>query len=433
MISITEYKERRKRLAKLLPQGAIAIVFAASLKLRNGDVHYKFRQDSNFYYLTGFNEPDAILVIDSDGETSLFNKKCDELEEQWNGRVLGQDDASCILGVDFSYPIDDFNQQLTKLLVNKKFIYYDLEQTKNWQKYIFPTWQALKKQNRHEINTGESFVNITPYLSEMRLIKSKSEVNLMRKAQEISIYAHLKAMRQVKKLQNESELEAELLYELQRLGCRNVAYEPIVAAGENACTLHYINNDKPIYSESLILIDAGGEFANYAADITRVFPASGKFSKEQREIYNLVLKAQRSGIALIKPGCRWDAIQKIIIEIITTGLVSLEILTGNVSDLIKNKAYQQFYMHGSGHWLGLDVHDCGSYKVNNHWRKLESGMVLTVEPGIYIKPGHESVDKRWHGIGVRIEDDILVTDNGYENLTKDLPVEVDDIEAYMRG
>lgn len=432
MITTAEYKARRKHLASLLPKDSIALIFASNEIVRNGDAHYRFRQDSNFYYLTGFNEADAILVIDPQNTQSiLFNKVHDIQNEIWNGKILGQEGACTELKVDAAYPISEINTHLQELLKTKKLIYFDMLQFSNYEQYVFPIIKHLQSTSQRGDAPCERLHDLKPLLSEMRLKKSPAEIDLMRKAAEISVAAHKKACETIKKLNNEAEVEAELNYELQRLGCRNVAYESIVAGGNNACTLHYIANNQPLDKNSLLLIDAGGEYANYAADITRVFPISGKFNQEQRQIYELVLKAQRAAIALVKPGTVWNDLQDTIIEIITSGLIELGILQGKTSELIRSKAYREFYMHGSGHWLGLDVHDCGNYKVNGAWRKLEPGMVLTVEPGIYIREGTENVAKRWQGIGVRIEDDLLVTASGYENLSAALPVEIEQIEAYM--
>jgi Xaa-Pro aminopeptidase len=267
----------------------------------------------------------------------------------------------------------------------------------------------------------------------MRLFKDEAELKLLRKAANISVAAHKKAMQCCSQANYEYELEAELMQTFIRSGCRSVAYDPIVGSGKNACVLHYTDNNQPLAANALILIDAGGEYENYAADITRTFPRNGKFSPEQTAIYNLVLKAQKAGIESIKPGLPWNAIQQTIIKILTTGLCELGLLTGSVEDCIANESYRTFYMHNSGHWLGLDVHDSGAYKINGEWRPLEAGMVLTVEPGIYIQEGLKDVDAKWWNIGVRIEDDILVTQSGYENLTAALPVDIHEIEALMRG
>lgn len=433
MITKEEYMARRLKLAKLLPKNSTAIIFAASEVFRNNDATYRFRQNSDFYYLTGFNEPDAILIINSaPNEASiLFNKPLNQLEEQWNGKRLGQIDACESLGVDAAYSLEEIETHLPVFLSNKNAVYYDINTNKNWDNYLLKTFKQLKNQGRNTACAPLSFYDIKPILSEMRLFKSPKEISLIKKAVEISISAHKRVIKNIKNLKSEAKVEAELLYELNRLGCRNVAYESIIASGNNACTLHYVENNQPLKPDTLILIDAGGEYENYAADITRVFPINGKFNPEQRQIYELVLKAQRAGISLIKPGCIWNDIQTNIIKILTEGLVELGILIGHPDNLIKEEAYKQFYMHGSGHWLGLDVHDCGVYKINNSWRELEAGMVLTVEPGLYISNKITNIDKKWLGIGVRIEDDILVTETGYENLSKDLMVDISDIEAYM--
>lgn len=433
MITTEEYRARRQNLINQLPKDSIAIIFANTEVIRNGDAHYRFRQDSNFYYLTGFNEPQAILIIDPEQQQSIiFNQAHDPQTEIWHGKVLGQETAKAELGVDAAYPITDIELHLKNLLSTKAKVFYDLQQFANYEQYLLPVMQLLKNSTQRNSSACTSLHDLKPLISEMRLIKSPTEIELMQKAVEISVAAHKRTWKKLANSANEAIIEAELLYEMQRLGCRNVAYDSIVASGNNACTLHYTKNNQEIIKNGLILIDAGGEFANYAADITRTIPANGKFNQQQAQIYNLVLKAQKAAIALVKPHTIWNKIQETIIKIITTGLVELGILQGNVQNLIANKAYQEFYMHGSGHWLGLDVHDCGSYKINNQWRPLAEGMVLTVEPGIYIREGTNNVAKHWQGIGVRIEDDILVTKDGHKNLSADLPVTINEIEAYMR-
>lgn len=435
MISKQEYQSRRRALASQLPANAIAVIPGARETLRTGDAHYRFRQDSDFYYLTGFNEPDALLLITcgSDCESILFNLSKDRAAEQWTGVRLGQVDACEVLGVDYAYPIDSLNQRLPELLADKQCIYYAFAHSRFLEKTLSEAWKEVKGQSRKGIRAPEAFCDLSALLGEMRLIKSESEIALMQEAAKISVAAHRRAMRASLNADYEYQLEAEMIYEFTRQGCRSVAYDPIVASGENACILHYTANNKPLYNDELVLIDAGGEFENYAADITRTFPVGGQFNVEQRHIYELVLKAQKAGIACIQPGCRWHEIQQTILQVLVEGLVELNILKGHVDDLIAQGAYKPFYMHNSGHWLGLDVHDCGRYRKNNDWRALESGMVLTVEPGLYFHPDLENIDSRWLGIGVRIEDDICVTDKGYENLTGELEVEVDELEAIVRG
>ncbi|KTC80981.1 Xaa-Pro aminopeptidase [Legionella cherrii] len=434
MISQQEYQIRRNKLAQKLPAGSIAIIPAAHEVLRNGDAHYRFRQDSNFYYLTGFNEPDALLVLiaGADTQSVLFNRTRNPSEEQWTGKRLGQDGALSELGMHAAFPIDSVAEELPKLLNGKSAIYYALARNPEMEKTIMQSLKTLKGQVRRGVKVPDQLCDLEPILGEMRLFKSDAELDLMRRAASISVKAHQHAMRRCKHLEHEYQLEAELVYEFSRHGCRSVAYDPIVGSGENACILHYTENNKPLHRGSLVLIDAGGEFENYAADITRTFPINGKFSPEQKSIYELVLKAQKAGIAAIKPGLQWNEVQQIMVRILTEGLCALGILQGDVKELIAQEAYKPFYMHNSGHWLGLDVHDSGLYKINGEWRALEPGMVLTVEPGLYISSNSAGVDKRWWGIGVRIEDDVVVTKTGHEVLTAALPVDVDEIEALMR-
>ena len=434
MITQQEYQERRKKLAQYLPEGSIAVISAAHEALRNGDAHYRFRQDSNFYYLTGFNEPDALLVLIAGTEehSILFSRPRNPAEEQWTGKRLGQEGALADLGMQQAFPVSSIAEELPKLLGGKSAIYYAVARNPELEKIIMNALMAVKGQVRRGVKAPESLCDLEPILGEMRLFKSEAELDLMRQAARISVEAHMQAMRHCKWLEDEYQLEAELIYEFARQGCRSVAYDPIVGGGENACVLHYTDNNQPLNPGDLVLIDAGGEYENYAADITRTFPVNGTFSSEQKSIYELVLKSQKAGIAAVKPGAPWNAVQQTIVHILTTGLCELGILKGNVDELIAQEAYRPFYMHNSGHWLGLDVHDSGVYKINGEWRLLEPGMVLTVEPGLYISSHMPGVDKRWWGIGVRIEDDVVVTSNGHEVLTAALPVDVDEIEALMR-
>lgn len=431
MMAQQDYQARRRVLASRLPSGSIAVIPAAHEALRNGDAHYRFRQDSDFYYLTGFNEPDALLLITSTA-TMLFNRPRNPGEEQWNGKRLGQDDACSVLGIDAAFSIADLEARLPELLADKQSIYYTMGRYPQWETLIQRAWQVVKGLARRGIKAPEAFCDLAPILSEMRLFKSNAEIALMQYAGNITVTAHQRAMQTCRAATHEYQLEAEIIHEFTRQGCRSVAYDSIIAGGANTCILHYTENNQPLRSGDLVLIDAGAEFENYAADVTRTFPVNGCFSAEQRAIYELVLHAQQAGIACIRPGCAWDTVQRTIVRILTEGLVELGLLRGLVDDLIANEAYKPFYMHNSGHWLGLDVHDCGSYKINGLWRTLEPGMVLTVEPGLYIRAGLD-VDERWWNIGVRIEDDIHVTHDGHTNLTAALAVNVDDLEALVRG
>ncbi len=431
MFAASEYQARRCLLTMRLPSNSIAIIPAAHEACRNGDVHYRFRQDSDFYYLTGFNEPDALLLITSTA-SFLFNRPRNTAEEQWSGKRLGQDDACSVLGVDFAWPLADVDTRLPELLADKQAIYYSIGRFPGWEARIQQAWQVVKGQTRRGVKAPEAFCDLAPILGEMRLFKSDPEIALMQQAGRITVTAHERAMRASTKSTFEYELEAEIMHEFIRQGCRSVAYDSIVAGGANACILHYTENNQALRQGDLVLIDAGAEFENYAADVTRTFPVNGRFSAEQRAIYELVLRAQQAGISCVRPGCIWDEVQRTIVYILTDGLIELGLLRGNVDDLIATDAYKPFYMHNSGHWLGLDVHDCGRYKTDGHWRALESGMVLTVEPGLYIHAGLD-VNARWLNIGVRIEDDIHVTHDGHHNLTGALAVNVDDLEALVRG
>ena len=430
-----DYQKRRLDLARSMPSNSVAVIPAANEILRNGDSHYRFRQDSDFYYLTGCNEPDALLLITagSDTKSILFNRERSPALEQWTGVRIGQEGARELLGVDEAYPLSDVAARLPEFLAGKHAVYQFFGRSPAWEKVLFAAWHKVKGQARKGISAPLAFCDLAELLGEMRLFKSQSEIALMREAARMSVMAHQRAMRACSKAQTEYQLEAELWYELTRQGSRGMAYDPIVAGGNRACTLHYTDNNKPLKPGDLVLIDAGGECDNYAADITRTFPLNGRFSPEQRLIYEAVLRAQKAGIACVKPGCLWDTIQKTIVRSLTSDLVDLGILHGEIDGLIEQEAYKSFYMHNSGHWLGLDVHDCGAYKKDSAWRELQPGMVLTVEPGLYISEQSANVDSRWQGIGVRIEDDILVTEDGFENLTAALVVDTDAIEAFLRG
>ena len=435
MISKSEYQQRRQQLATRLPAGSLALIPAARDCLRNGDAHYRFRQDSDFYYLTGFNEPDALLLIiaGTTGESVLFNRPRHFAEEQWTGVRLGQTGACEQLGVSNAYPITELATRLPEWFANKTAIYYPINRYPACDQMVMEVWKKTKGQTRQGVEAPHAFADVTSMIGEMRLIKSHAEMEVMREAARISVAAHQRAMRACRSAQFEYEIEAEIIYELTRQGCRSMAYDAIVAGGSHACILHYTDNNQPLQRGDLLLIDAGGEYQNYAADITRTFPINGQFSGEQKAIYELVLAAQHAGIACIRPGALWEDAQDAIVRVLTAGLLDLGLLQGTLEELIATQAYKPFYMHRSGHWLGLDVHDVGQYKIDGHWRQLAPGMVLTVEPGLYIHDSIPGIDPRWHGIGVRIEDDIAVTTDGHENLTAALAVKVTDIEAWMRG
>lgn len=429
-----ELKQRRNRLLEKLEKESAVLLSAAKEVSRNNDSHFLFRQDSDFYYLTGFCEPEAVLVLIKEKEGArfiLFNRPKDELKELWEGVRAGQAGAISDFGADEAFDIVTLHEKLPKLLAGKKHIYYRVANDEFINQHM-PEWiSALHKQVRLGVSAPEHFHDVSEVVSEMRLFKSELEMSTMRKVCQISAEAHTNAMKVARNCEFEYQLQAQIEYDFKRQGCQAVAYNSIVAAGKNACVLHYTENNAAIKLNDLILIDAGGELDNYAADITRTFPKSGKFNEHQKVIYQVVLDAQKAGIEIIKPGLIWTEIQRVMIEVICRGLLALGILKGSLEEVIENKSYRKFYMHNSGHWLGLDVHDKGQYKENGEWRALKPGMILTVEPGIYINDSHEDVDPCWHNIGVRIEDDILVTSAGYENLTASVPKEIAEIEALM--
>ncbi|EKD72256.1 MAG: hypothetical protein ACD_45C00724G0002 [uncultured bacterium] len=435
MIPFSEYAKRRKALMKQLDSSSIVVLSGAKDIIRNGDAFHPFRQQSDFYYLTGFNEPSSIMALlpnNKDGETILFNLPRNPEEERWTGPRTGQHNACKHYLFDAAYSIGQFEEKLPELLTDRNKIYYPFGLDRQLERTLSYTTKKLHNKKQASVKTPTMFIDILPMIHDLRVFKSATEIATIQHAIDITSLAHLRAMEAARPKINECELDAILTYEFKRQGAPYPAYSNIVAAGKNACTLHYTDNNRIISKNDLILIDAGAEYNNYAADITRTFPVNGRFSPEQRAIYNLVLNAQLAGIQAIKPHVRWNRIQTVIVSVITEGLKELGILKGKTSDLIDKKAYLPFYMHGSGHFLGLDVHDVGYYKTNDQWRMLEAGMVLTVEPGIYIT-NPSAVHRRFHHIGVRIEDDIVVTQKGCEVLSQHLPKTADEIETIVHA
>lgn len=434
MIKMTDYTKRRKQLMQTVGPTGIVIIPAAPELLRNGDAVYAFRQNSDFYYLTGFEEPEAVLVLAPkrrEGEYILFNRVRDKDREIWDGPRAGQEGARKDFLADQAFPISELETMLPDLLTGRETIHYTLGLHKEFDKKLLRAINKIRAKIRGGLQSPIAFMDIVSSLHEMRLFKSPTEIAMMQKAVDITGQAHIRAMQACKPGMYEYQLEAELLYEFHRHGARFSAYNSIVGAGRNTCILHYISNNQEIKDGDMVLIDAGAEYHNYAADITRTFPANGRFSAEQRAIYELVLTSQLAAIKSIKPGASWTTAHNVIVKIVTQGLVDLGILKGNVDDLIEKQAYFPFYMHRSGHWLGLDVHDVGRYRLEGKWRSLQPGMVLTVEPGIYISADIPGVHKRWHNIGVRIEDNVLVTQKGHEVLSHKIPKTIADIETVM--
>lgn len=426
-----EFIERRSKLFAQMQNNSALLLFSEVEKRRNNDCCFPFRQDSNFWYLTGFNEPNSALLLikrEEQQQAIIFVRPSDPLMEIWNGHRLGVTNATTKLLTDQAYAIDDFNEQFTKISENLTALYY-VQGQHQWG-------DQLLEQSAVSF---DKILDWQPILDEMRLFKSPNEIALMQQAGQISALAHIKAMREMRPNRLEYEIESEILHEFNRFGARFPSYNSIVAGGKNACILHYTENDQTLKDGDLVLIDAGCEFAMYAGDITRTFPVNGKFTQAQREIYEIVLAAQKRALELLVVGNSIQQANDEVVRIKTEGLLKLGILQGEAEQLISDNAYREFYMHGLGHWLGLDVHDVGSYskdKYNNNRnsklrdRPLEIGMVLTVEPGLYISP-KANVPEQYKGIGIRIEDNILITEYGNKNLTSAAPKEIEDIEKLM--
>ncbi len=433
-ISRSEYARRRKALMAQMEPNSIAILPAAPVYIRNRDVEHSYRQDSDFQYLTGFPEPEAVLALipgREHGEFILFCRERDAERELWDGLRAGQEGAISEYGADDAFPISDIDDILPGLIEGRERVYHSLGMNAEFDKRLMDWINVIRAKARQGAQPPNEFVALDHLLHDLRLYKSAGEVKVMKHAAEISAQAHIAAMQACVPGLNEYQIEAELEYVFRKNGAKHAAYGSIVAGGKNACILHYTENDQPLKDGDLLLIDAGCEIDCYASDITRTFPVNGRFSAEQRAIYDLVLKAQHAAFAAISPNNHWNDPHEATVQVITAGLVELGLLSGDVDELIASEAYKPFYMHRAGHWLGMDVHDVGDYKLGGAWRVLETGMVLTVEPGIYIAVDNQNVDKRWRGIGVRIEDDVLVTKDGYEVLTASVPTDADAIEALM--
>ncbi len=435
-ISKKEYALRRSALAENMGENAIAILPSSKLLTRNNDAEYPFRQDSDFYYLTGFNEPEAVLALipgREHGEAVLFCRERDPAKEMWDGKILGPDGAIQKLGVDDAFPVTDIDEILPGLIEGRDKVFYALGRDPQFDARIMEWVNVIRSKVRGGAHPPGEFVALEYPLHELRLFKSKAEQKLMQRAGEISAQAHINAMKASKPGLYEYSLEAELLYHFVREGARFPAYSTIVGAGDNACILHYIENNDKLKDGDLVLIDAGCELDCYASDITRTFPVNGKFTEAQAEIYQIVLDAQIAAIDATKPGNHWNHPHEAAVDVIVDGLIELGVLKGTREEVLETESYKQFYMHRTGHWLGLDVHDVGEYKTGGEWRVLEPGMALTVEPGIYIARGSKGVAKKYQGIGVRIEDDVVVTKSGNKVMTEGVPKSISEIETLMAG
>ncbi|MBT9568472.1 MAG: aminopeptidase P N-terminal domain-containing protein [Thiobacillus sp.] len=432
MLDVQNQVQRRARLAATLGDG-IAIVATAPEVPRNRDSHYPYRHDSYFYWLTGFGEPEAVVVVvgGESPQSILFCRDKDESREIWDGFRYGPEAARSHFGFDAAYSIDELDARLPELMGNRERLAYAVGDNPAWDARVIGWLNRVRAQSRQGVLAPGEIVDVRHALDEMRLIKDVHELALMRRAADISSAAHRAAMRLARPGAHEYEIEAELLSAFRRGGAEAPAYNSIVASGANACVLHYVFNNQPLQDGDLLLIDAGAEFGSYAADITRTFPVNGRFSAAQKDAYEIVLAAQEAAIAVVRPGNPWNAAHDAAVRVLTQGMVDLKLLEGSVDGLIESNAYSRFYMHKTGHWLGLDVHDAGEYKIDGAWRALQSGMTLTVEPGLYIRPA-DDVPAAFHNIGIRIEDDVVVTQSGCEVLTSP-PKTIAEIEAWMRG
>ncbi|WP_130803082.1 Xaa-Pro aminopeptidase [Acinetobacter ihumii] len=430
-----DFELRRDRLAQHMGPNSIAIIETSPVAYRNRDADYKFRTDSSFFYLTGFAEPEAVAVIETfdtveDYTYSLFCRERNREMEIWNGYRAGIDGAIEDFEADEAYAIDLLDEEIAEKLLNKERLYYRIGHRAEFDARVSQWIKQADAQQRRGNGAPSQILQLDRIVDEMRLIKSKQEIELMQIASDISAAAHTRAMQKVRPEMMEYALEAELNYIFGQHGCVP-SYNSIVGGGANACILHYVENDKALIDGDLVLIDAACEYQCYASDITRTFPVNGKFSPEQKALYNVVLAAQYAAIDAVRVGNSYREPHEVAVRILTQGLLDLGLLKGNLDELIESEAFRQFYMHGTGHWLGMDVHDVGNYKKENEWRPYEEGMVVTVEPGLYIAPDDETVDEKWRGIGIRIEDDVVATAQGPLVLTGAVVKETDDIEQLM--
>ena len=429
-----EFEKRRRKLAKLIGKDGIAVIPTASTRVRSRDTDYPYRPDSDFYYFTGFSEPNAVMILApgrEDGPFIVCLREKNPLTEIWDGHMEGLNGVKKNYEADQSFDIEDLETILSSLFLGRQKVFFTLGQDEVLDKILMKSFNAVRAGQRRGGVVPSEIQALEPLVHEMRLIKSKYEIGLMKKSAKISVDAHKRIFENCKPGVFEYQIEADIIHEFGKHGAVP-AYTSIVASGQNACTLHYISNRDKMKSGQLLLTDAGCENEMYAADITRTIPVSGEYSKEQKEIYELVLKVQKNAINSIKPGQTFEGLQSDAIKGLTKGLKKLGLLKGRVDQLIKSEAYKDFYMHGIGHWLGMDVHDVGSYMdQKGKSRKFENGMVLTIEPGIYISKKNKNVPTEYRGIGIRIEDDVLVTKSGCDVLTKALPKEIGEIESIM--
>jgi Xaa-Pro aminopeptidase len=423
------YAGRRRRLAEAIGEG-VAVVPTAEERLRNRDTHYPYRFDSHFYYLTGFTEPEAVLVLAA-GKSILFCRSRNPERETWDGFRHGPEAARERFGFDEAYPVESLDQQMARLLENQPALHYPMGADPHWDARAIGWLNAVRAKVRAGIAAPERVHDVRAPVDDMRLVKDAHEANVMRRAARIAASAHRRAMQRTRPGRYEYEVEAELLYEFRRQGAQFPAYSPIVAGGANACVLHYVFNDALLRDGDLLLIDAGCELDGYASDITRTFPVNGRFDAAQREVYEIVLASQRAAMDKVRPGNGWNEPHDAAVRVLAQGLIDLKLVSGGLQEVLEKETYKRFYMHRTGHWLGLDVHDAGDYKRKGSWRALVPGMTLTVEPGLYIR-AEDDIPERLRNIGIRIEDDVLVTEAACEVITAEAPKALADVEALMR-
>jgi Xaa-Pro aminopeptidase len=417
----------------IVGDGSVIILRAAEPKIRNNDVQYPYRQDSDFLYLSGFSEPQAMMVLLPDekgGQSILFCRERDRFREMWDGLMTGTEGAVDQFGFDEAFPIDEMDKRLPRMLRDRERVYYDLGKDPDFDHLLIGWMNKFRAKTRKKFHAPDEIIALGHSLHEMRLFKSRTEITAMRKSARIAASAHQRAMQVCKPGMNEAEIHAELLCTFTRNQCE-ASYIPIVGGGANACVLHYISNRDELKDGDLLLIDAGAEYDGYASDITRTFPVNGRFTGPQKDLYELVLAAQARAIEEVRAGNPWDHVHETAVHVATEGMIDLGILRGSLDEALEEEYFKEYYVHNTGHWLGLDVHDVGEYEIDGHSRVLEPGMVLTVEPGIYIPENATAVNETWRGLGIRVEDNVVVTKDEADVLTSDICKTIDEIEALM--
>ncbi len=433
MIKNKEYATRRQHLMEIVGDESVVIVRAAPHRIRNNDVRYPYRQDSDFLYLSGFSEPEAMIVLlpkGKQGRSVLFCRERDPHREMWDGLMAGTEGAVEQYGFDEAYPISEIGKRLPQMLHGRERVCYDLGKDPDFDHLLIGWMNEFRAKTRKKFHAPDEIIALGHSLHEMRLFKSRKEISVMRKSARIAAAAHRRAMQVCKPGMNEAEIHAELMHTFTANQCET-SYIPIVAGGANACVLHYISNRDPLNDGDLLLIDAGAEYDGYASDITRTFPVNGKFTGPHKDLYQVVLSAQLEAIDAVRSGIPWEHVHETAVRVATAGMIDLGILSGSLDEALEEEYFKDYYVHNTGHWLGLDVHDVGEYEIDGHSRVLEPGMVFTVEPGIYIPPGAKAVDKTWRGMGIRIEDNVVVTKDQADVLTADICKTIGDIEELM--